>query len=68
MWELEASKIVSIKKSIEWGSILAGLDAAMESALFEWHRQITTMSYGWCREIHIGLYKKEKIRVQVILS
>ena len=33
-----------------------------------WRQQIMTMSYSWHREIHIGLYKKGKIRVQVILS
>ena len=65
--ELEASKIVSIKESIAWGSISADSDGTLESALFEWRQQIMIMSYGWRREIYIGLYKKGKIRVQVIL-
>ena len=67
-WELEASKIMSIKESIAYESISVDSDVALELALFEWRQQITTISYGWRREIHVGLYKKEKIRVQVILS
>ena len=68
MQELEASKIVSIKESIVEGLISADSDAALESALFEWRQQMTTMSYGWRWEVHIGLYKKKNIRVQVILN
>ena len=68
MRELEASKIVSIEESIAKGSIWTDSDEAPESAVFEWRQQITTMSYGWRREIHFGLYKKGKIRVQVILN
>ena len=65
--ELEASKIASIKDSIAWRLISADLEETLELALFEWRQQVMIMGYGWRREMHIGLYKKGKIRVQVIL-
>ena len=69
-WRLisaEASKIVSIMDMIAWRLISADSEETLESALFEWRQQVTIMGYGWRREMHIGLYKKGKIRIQVIL-
>ena len=66
--ELEAPKIVSIKDSVAWRLISADLEETLESALFEWRQQVTIMGFGRRREMQIGLYKKGKIRVQVILN
>ena len=56
----QASKIVPIKESIAWGSISAGSDATLESALFEWRQQITMMSYDWRWEDTYRTLQKEK--------
>ena len=65
--ELETFKIVSTKDSVAWRLISVDSEETLWSALFEWRQQVTIMDYGQRREMQIGLYKKEKIRVQVIL-
>ena len=67
MQELEASKVVSIKDSIAWRLISVDSEETLELALFEWRQQVTIMGYDWRQKMHIGLNKKGKIRVQVIL-
>ena len=47
-----------IRIDISWFICGTGIDSL----------RMTSISYGWRREKHVGLYKKGKIRVQVILS
>jgi len=51
------------------GSMSADSDTTLESDLLGWRQRIAMMNYGWRQEtIYIGLCKKGKIRVQVILN
>ena len=57
-----------IKESAVWRSELVDSYAALESAFFGRRQQITTEAMIGAEMRHAGLYKKGKIRVQVILN
>ena len=57
-----------IKESIACRSEPANSNATLESAFFRWRQQITTKATIGAGSRHVGLYKKGKIRVQVILN
>ena len=65
---LKSSQDHVIKESIEYRSVSADSNATLESAFFRWRQQITTKATIGARTKHDGLYKREKIRVQVILN
>ena len=67
--ELEASKIVSSRNRSDINRHRLVLMQRRNRLFDRRHQQTTSMDYhGWHQEKHIELYKKEKIRVQVILS
>ena len=65
---LESSQDHVIKESIVYRSESADSNAALESAFFRQRQQITTKPMIDVKTRHVGLYKKGKIRVQVILN
>ena len=65
---LESSQDHVIKESIACRSELADSNAALESAFFRQRQQITTKAKIGAGTRHDGLYKRGKIRVQVILN
>ena len=65
---LKSSQDHVIKESIAWILEPADSNAAPESAFFKQRQQITTKATIGAETRHDGLYKKEKIRVQVILN
>ena len=65
---LESSQDHVSRESIGCGSRSANLNAALESAFFRQRRQIMTKATIGARTKHDGLYKRGKIRVQVILN
>ena len=65
---MEAPENHVIKESAAWRSELVDSDVALESAFFRKRQQITTEATIGAGMRHAGLYKKGKIRVQVILN
>ena len=65
---LKISQDHVIKESIMYRSVSADSNTKLESAFFIWHQQITTKATIDVGTRHVGLYRKEKIRVQVILN
>ena len=65
---LESSQDHVSRESITCRSELADLNVALESAFFRQRQQITTKATIGAGTRHDGLYKKGKIRVQVILN
>ena len=65
---LESSQDRVIKESIVCKSELADSNATLESAFFRWRQQMMTKATIGAGTKHVGLYKKGKIRVQVILN
>ena len=65
---LESSQDHAIKESIACRPEPADSNAALESAFFRQRQQITTKDTIDVGTRHVGLYKKGKIRVQVILN
>ena len=65
---LESSQDPVIKESIARRSISADSNAALESTFFMQRQQITTKAKIGAGTRHDGLYKRGKIRVQVILN
>ena len=57
-----------INESIACRSELVDLNATLKSAFFRKHQQITTRATMGTGAKHVGLDKKGKIRVQVILN
>ena len=66
--ELKSSQDHVIKESITCRSEPADSNAKLELAFFGQCQQITTKAMIGARMRHVGLYKKGKIRVQVILN
>ena len=56
----QASKIVPIKESIEWGSMSADSDTTLESDLLGWCHRIAMMNYGWYQETTYRTLQKGK--------
>ena len=68
-WQgLESSQEHVIKESIACRSEPADSNAALESTFFRLRQRITTKATIGAGTRHDGLYKKGKIRVQVILN
>jgi len=65
---LESSQNHVSKGSIACRLKPADSDAALESAFFRYRQQIVTEAMIGAGTRHAGLYKKGKIRVQVILN
>ena len=65
---LESSQDHVIKESIASRLVLADSNAILELTFFKWRQQITTKATIDAGTRHVGLYKKGKIRVQVILN
>ena len=65
---LKSSQDHVIKESIACRSKPAYSNATLESAFFRQRQQITTKAMIGAGTRHVGLYKKGKIRVQVILN
>ena len=65
---LESSQDHVNRESIAYRSESADSNAALESAFFRQRQQITTKAKIGVRTRHDGLYKRGKIRVQVILN
>ena len=65
---LESSQDHVSKESIACRSESANSNAALESAFFRQRPQITTRAKIGAVTRHDGLYKRGKIRVQVILN
>ena len=67
---IETEKLLRyvIKEAIACRSELADSNAALESAFFRQRQRITTKATIGVETKHDGLYKKGKIRVQVILN
>ena len=63
MWELEAPKIVSSRNRLHEGRY-----QLIEMQHWNQLSSDDSSRYVWRREKHVGLYKKGKIRVQVILN
>ena len=66
--ELESSRDHVIKESVACRLEPAGSDAALKSTFFRLRQQISTEAMIGAGTRHVGLYKKRKIRVQVILN
>ena len=66
--ELENSQNHVSKESIACGSETTDSNAVLELAFFRQRQQITTEAMIGAGTRHAGLYKKGKIRVQVILN
>ena len=65
---LKSSQDHVSRESIAYRSESADSNAALESAFFRQRWQIMTKATISVRTKHNGLYKREKIRVQVILN
>ena len=65
---LKSSQDHVIKEAVACRSELVDLNAALESAFFMQRWQIMTKAMIGARTKHDGLYKRGKIRVQVILN
>ena len=65
---LKSSQDHVIKESIASRLVLADSNAILELTFFKWRQQITTKATIDAGTRHVGLYKKGKIRVQVILN
>ena len=66
--KLGSSQDHDSKGSVAYRSKPANSDATLESAFFRYCQQITIEAMIGARTRHAGLYKKGKIRVQVILK
>ena len=60
---LKSSQGHVIKESIACRSVLADSNAELQSTFFRERQQITTKATIGAGTRHVGLYKKEKIRV-----